>query len=128
MSGLRTSVDHLPALSVNPPGVLVLTRHTEGDETWLTVKRADPVVEFTDELLTDFAAGGDNNGMYPGVRFEPKYHDDPYGASGPGCRRDGQGDCYTNWLLHFDARDRHVVYRIGEYKHQLNSWVARWPD
>lgn len=115
------SADCVPAFSVDPPGILVLTRHWEGDDDWLTVKRADPHVDFTDELLRDFANGGDNDGMYPNVRLEPNY-----AHNMAECRIDGQ--CFNGWLLHIDGRDRHVVYRIGEYVPRRNAWRATWPD
>jgi hypothetical protein len=120
------SVDHLPAFSVTPPGVLVLTRHWDGDgDAWLTVKRADPEVRFSDELLTEFVNGGDNDGMYPDVRLELGEHllD---GHLSPASRT---RHCFHGCLLHIDARDRHIVYRICEWVPDAGrgNWIARWP-
>ena len=118
---MNGSIDHLPAFSVDPPGVLVLTRHWDGDETWLTVKRADPQVEFSDELLTEFFSGGDNDGMYPDVWLQLQPHDTD------NCPDDRE-KCFYNALVRIGGRDRCVVYRIGEYVAKRNSWIARWPD
>ena len=119
---MSTSVDHLPAFSVNPPGVLVLRRHTEDDDVWLTVVKADPHVEFSDELLTEFFNHGDNDGIYPDVQFqtccEHKLAE---------CRTDG-GAGYNGALIRINARNRPVVYRIGKYVLERNSWRASWPD
>jgi hypothetical protein len=114
----------------------VLTRHWDENETWLTVKRADPHVAFSDELLNEFRVGGDNGGMYPDTRLVAP-EDRP--AETPWVRHHDHDHyiddkcgiperCFTNWLLHIDARDRHLVYRIGEYMHKQNSWRATWPD
>lgn len=137
MIELKVSIDHLTAYSYDPPGVLVLTRHTEGDQKWVTVKRADPEVQFTDELLTDFAGGGDNDGMYPGVQLEPppgepppepttweEWHDHEIDAQ-PCCF---PGRCFVNWLVRIPGRDRTVVYRVIQYVADRNTWIARWPD
>lgn len=130
------SIDHLPAFSVEPPGVLVLRRHWDGDETWLTITRADPHVTFSDELLTEFFNGGDNDGMYPNVRLvrpedSPietpwvRHHDHDYFIED---QCDLPERCYTNWLIHIGAQDQHLVYRIGDYVPSGNSWRAAWPD
>lgn len=119
------SMEHIPAFSVDPPGVLVLTRHHSADEpTYLTVKRADPYVEFTDELLTEFAHGGDNDGMYPDVELDqsPDHHD------GTSCPEAPTNICFTDCILRINARDQSVIYRIGEYVPSRNVWRAAWPD
>lgn len=123
---LTGQIDHLPAFSVDPPGVLVLTRHWDENTSWLTVKRADPEVRFTDELLTEFINGGDNDGMYPGVRLETGDH--PLdGHLTPVSRT---RHCFNGCLLHIDARDQHLIYRICEWMPDegRGHWVARWPD
>jgi hypothetical protein len=119
---ISTEIDHLAAFSVTPPGVLVIRRHSEVDNTWITVTKADPQVEFTDELLTGTYEGKDPR--YISTRLEVWPH------AGPACPYQGYelGHCWHNALFHIDGRDRHVVYRIGEYLPARNAWVGRWPD
>lgn len=119
--------DHLPALSVDPPGVVVLRRHWDGDETWLTIIRADPHVEISDELLTDLAGGGDNNGMYPDVRLQLQPHDTDHCPDREMCPLPAMA-CYHAALMHIEGRDRTVIYRIGDYVWKRNTWRASWPD
>jgi hypothetical protein len=118
------SENHLPAFSVDPPGVLVLRRHWDDGSSWLTIAKADPQVEFSDELLQDFAEGGDNDGMYPDVELDqsPDHHD------GTDCPEFHTAYCFTDCLVRINGRDRTVIYRIGEYVAKSNSWVGRWPD
>jgi hypothetical protein len=35
---------------------------------------------------------------------------------------------YRDALLRIEAANRTVVYRIGDYRSQLNAWEATWPD
>lgn len=122
---VHSTIDALPAFSISPPGVLVLTRHFKGEEpSYLTVKRADPFVEFSDELLTEFAHGGDNDGMYPDVELDqsPDHHD------GTSCPETHTHMCFTDCILRINARDQMLIYRIGEYVPKRNSWKAAWPD
>lgn len=109
------------AFSVDPPGVLVLARHHDADGVWLTIERADPHVAFSDELLCDLADGGDNDGMYPIVRIDRNY-----AHNMADCRIDGR--CFDGWLVHIEARNRTVIYRIGAYDALRNCWRAAWPD
>ena len=82
--------------------------------------QADPYILIADEVLANHAR------WLPKARLEWQFHDDPSGASGPGCRLGGT--CYKNWLLHIDADNQHLVYRIGDYRAEPNVWEAAWPD
>jgi hypothetical protein len=118
--------DLLTAISVDPPGVLVLRHQRDGDELWATVRRADPHVEFTHTLLVNVLSG---SAQYPELRLQPPddetsslihRHDPALPCS--------EERCFYGWLLHVDARDRHLVYQIGNYHPAGDSWHAAWPD
>jgi hypothetical protein len=111
---VSANVDLLAAFSADPPGMLVLRHHRDGDEIWATVRRADPHVEFTHSLLLNVLSGC---AQYPEIRLQP-----PDDARGETSTR------FRGWLLHVDARDRHVVYQIGDYNAAGESWHAAWPD
>jgi hypothetical protein len=118
--------DLLTAISADPPGLLVLRHERAGDELWATVRRADPHVEFTHTLLVNVLAGWE---LYPELRMQAP--DDE--TSSELHRHDGSVPCsdercFYGWLLHVDARDRHVVYQIGNYHPAGDSWHAGWPD
>lgn len=34
----------------------------------------------------------------------------------------------TGQVLHFQASNQHLIYRIGEYRTASNAWEAAWPD
>jgi hypothetical protein len=92
-------------------GTLVLRRHTDGDDVWLTVETADPEIHVNDAILEDIERCRDT-GYIPGCRL---------------IRTAGETG-YRGALLHLDARDRHVVYRVSEFDEATGYWIARWPD
>ena len=108
-------VDLLAAFSIDPPGGLVLRHHRDGDEIWATVRHADPHVEFTHSLLLDVLSG---SAPFPELRLQPPDDAPEYNSS----------THFHGWLVHVDARDRHVVYQIGDYHAEGESWHATWPD
>lgn len=137
---VTSEVDHVMALCTFPIGICVVRRHYDAGETWLTVLRSDPHVEFTDELLTNISNGYEpniNDGtVYPDVRLvQPA----DYPLDSPWVRHHDHGfyiedkcdipeRCFTNWMLHIDARDQHLIYRIGDYVPGRDAWCASWPD
>lgn len=130
---VNSSIDHLPAFSVNPPGVLVLRRHTDRDRNeWWQIRKADSQVEFSNPLLESLATGENPNGgvEYPCMRLDMPV--DRYDTCGRGAH---PGLCFLDALLHIEGRhrddltrDHHVVYRIIGYNPRIESWIARWPD
>lgn len=140
---LETSVDRLPATSVDPPGVLVLRHHNVDGEFWSEVRKADAHLSFTWQLLENvlnrFEPNINDGTIYPEMRLEPppdftedkpwcRYHH--HNSDEPGAWADCNPPrrCMRNWLLHIDGRNQHVVYRIGEYDPKMERWAARWPD
>lgn len=110
--GARPCTGHLPAISVDPPGSLVL-RHDDGPDMPARVVTASPQLNFGDELLHDILTS--DSPLYPEMRLERPVHVAPH-------------TCYEGYLLHIDASDQHLVYRIHEYVPEKHHWVARWPD
>jgi hypothetical protein len=39
--------------------------------------------------------------------------------------RDG---CFHGKMFHVNARNKHLVYRIGNYRPRSRTWEAAWPD
>jgi hypothetical protein len=112
--------DHILALSVDPPGACVVTRHWDGTDAWLTIKQANPHVMFTDDLLTDLADGGDNGGIYPGMTLD--------GVDRERWNHRSPGLCFIDTIVRIEGRDRTVFYRIGQYTRRGNAWPSSWPD
>jgi len=129
MGSVLTSVDHLPAFSVEPPGVLVLRhQYRDGEFVSAEVRHADPEVTFSWELLENVYSGFDpniNDGVvYPEMRLSmPEMR---YCTCGPASHKYSR--CFMDALLHIDADDQHVIYRIGTYDSRNEWWSARWPD
>lgn len=36
--------------------------------------------------------------------------------------------CFTGTVLHINARNRELIYRIGKYRARSTTWEASWPD
>lgn len=117
-------IDHLPGFSVDPPGAMVLRHHWNAEEEWWTVRLAAPELTFSQQMLEALATGENPNGgvEYSCMRLERG----PMAHNMAECRLDGP--CYAGWFLHIDARDQHLVYRIGGYIKHAESWWGRWPD
>lgn len=105
-------IGHIPAISVEYHGALVL-RYSDGPCSPPDILVASPCVTFGDELLDDIL--NSDSPLYPEMRLERR----------PEVSHRGH---FTNYLLHIDGKDRHVVYRIGNYVKNKNSWQAAWPD
>jgi hypothetical protein len=135
---LPGSMDHIPAHSVDPPGVLVLRKHwqyfgleRERWERW-EIRKADSQVEFSDPLLHWVATGANPNGGTEYFCMRIDLPTDRYCSCGPGAH---PGLCFLGALLHIDGRARddldrshHVVYRIIGYNPRMETWIGRWPD
>ena len=115
--------DYLMASSANPPGVIVLRQHINGETYRIEVVRADPQVIVTDEILNDIR---DGVSIYPDVRVEGFEEYGPHICRQSTCSPDRT--CFTGIRLHLDAINRHVIYLIGDYIPAANGWIARWPD
>jgi hypothetical protein len=112
-------------------GTLLLRKHWDADSEWITVIHADPEVRFTDELLTAVVEGFDH--PYPRmIRLELLEHTEQECGIQIPCRgthlRHDDQPCFWGALLHIDARDRHVVYRIGDHEWIRELWLGSWPD
>lgn len=117
--------DHLSAFcsatETEPAGILVL--HHRGEDGAWGIVRADPKVEFTDELLWAIYTD-DEQMLYPPGLFE-------FITIPTGFRFKSDGHLGPDWkgnLLRLNGSNRTVVYKIHEYVWVRHRWVARWPD
>lgn len=125
MNVTTAAVDHVLAhrqSSRDPQEQLIVTRHTRGSEVWLTIKHAYHMVCFGDALMNQFHTG---DSIYPGVWLENVDH-----TCDDHIRPSSRRRCFYGSLIHIDARDRHMIYRVcGHAANAGNGvWVARWPD
>ena len=91
----------------------------------LRVDRADPHIEVSVELLNEIFNAPD----YRPYASRPAWIDfDRTCAHHDWCCPGAPGLCYKDGLLHFDGINQHVVYRIGDYNWERNTWLAAWPD
>lgn len=124
----------------NPPDGYILgdvwvTRHREGPcSEYITVdKDPSPLVLIGDELLQDIQFDRRRYMTCAWVRLEENEIEHESVSDCQECDR-SLGDparppyCFRNMLLHIDARNRHLVYRIGNYRPQSRTWEAAWPD
>jgi hypothetical protein len=92
----------------------------------LRIDHADPQIEITAELLDEIFHAEDHRpyASRPAwVDFQAmtcEHHN--------WCCPGAAGLCYKDGLLHFDGINQHVVYRIGDYVWERNTWLAAWPD
>ena len=75
----------------------------------LWIAQADSEIEVQAEALHHFASG---DYASVSVDFTPR----------------GNAHGFRGALLRFDGVNRTVIYRIGEYNFERNTWSARWPD
>ncbi|MFV8317151.1 hypothetical protein [Mycobacterium sp. 23] len=112
-----------PELTMQGHGTAVMTRHYADDGRtvdYITVDHADPHIRISDEFLVELFQTG-THPYRPDIRLEVQYE-----HKFTECRLDGR--CFNSALLHIDGRNRHVVYRIGAYVPEDNTWRASWPD
>lgn len=128
-----------PSLTAAGFGTVVMTRHYAQDG-WtvehVTVDHADPHILVSDDLLNEVAQDFADANQSPG---EP-YYAESYRSSlrlecsphprfcGDSCTYPSHPFCWTDWLLHIDAKDRHLVYRLTGYDRDWQAWRAAWPD
>lgn len=135
--GLPMSLD--PGLTAAGFGTVVLTRHYAADG-WtvehVTVDHADPEIVITDDLITEIAVNLPDDDQLPGrpfyaenFRFGLRMEPSPVRRLCPNsCTYPSHPFCWTSWLFHVDAKDRHLVYRLNTYDLELHAWHAAWPD
>jgi hypothetical protein len=117
--------------TVTTMGYLEVTGHYEAGGWILRLTKADPKVLVEHEIISNIAAGvtADWHGVSVRLEGSPAHcwlHCDCTGLKP--CRCDSPDDCYHGMLLHVDALDRHIVYRITDYDMERHAWVAQWPD
>lgn len=131
-------------------GTATFRRHHHGDEMAIEVLSADPHILISDEFLSDIEENPSElawiEGIQPApppqtscgqqailhamqtrdpidaelalltIRHEaatsPRQHDHPFEGT----------------LLHINACNGKLVYRIGQYRLRENAWEASWPD
>ena len=93
-------------------GNVVIYTHwdTPGADPWFEITHADPHVLIADELLRAATE-------YPSSLFEL---DNISGTQ--------QQPSYCGARLRITARNRTLIYLIGNYNHEYNAWEASWPD
>jgi hypothetical protein len=123
-------------------GELITTWHRPG---YITVDRADPVIEISDELLCEMSSPAIHPSPVTLVGFKligdrgPLSRKDESGVWFPlvGCHGDHLCHpalkyreppfCFTGSMLRVEPHGRDpILYRIGEF--DLNTWEAAWPD
>ena len=133
-------------------GQCIVRRHHNDCDVYITLERADPQILVCDQVLHDIhddphvdvwldmperAAPDYPDGMlqqYPDAPLTDPLKDTSR-WSFLGHVADGQPvlarplpELYDGALLHIDARNQHVIYRIGTYRLDVNAWEAAWPD
>lgn len=99
----------------------------------IEITDASPHVLIGDELLQDVQFHRGRYSTCAWVRIEENELEHEVSGECPECNR-GLGDsarpshCFRNMLFHIDARNRHLVYRIGSYRPRSRTWEASWPD
>lgn len=99
--------DGLPPPTDVPPGECTII--SLGDGT-IRVDRADPRLLISDVIL-DLAVSGESGNM------------------SLDCTRvllSGHG--YVGAILHINAVNQHVVYRITDYLPRIRGYIGEWPD
>jgi hypothetical protein len=120
-------------------GTVVMTRHYAQDGRTvdhLTIDRADPHILVSDDLLTEVAHNIADTDQPVGepyyaesYRFGMRLECGPRPRlCGAGCTYPSHPFCWTDWLLHIDAKDQHLVYRLTAYDREQEAWRASWPD
>lgn len=99
------------------PGDAVFQQHWHDDVMqYITVIHADPYVLVSDQLLKDILADA---GFARLQRVDHEIEST--------CGEDAE-TCFNHWLLHINARNRNLVYRLGPYRADTDTWEGRWPD
>jgi len=125
----------------NPPDKYILgdvwvTRHREGlcDEYIAVSGEPSPYLLIGDELLRALHYDSRNYNVCAWVDLtDPEYevHADP---GCPGCMSvadatpDPMAVCFTGTMFHVNARNQHLLYRVGNYRPRSRTWEAAWPD
>lgn len=101
-------------------GELVIEMHypepTIPVDRWITIQHADPRILVRPSLLGWWASGRDL--VLPWV----KVGRDCVCLPGCSCR------CFRGATLEIEARDRKVIYVIGEFEQRFDAYSAEWPD
>jgi hypothetical protein len=109
------------SVDLTRPGDVVIT---QGDSTgWLSViKRADPVVQFSDFVL-ECALEGEN--YWPSQHLTELRPPDELTFCNDHSHR---GACWMGWTITIEDGSQRFVYVIKHYDAQRNSWIGAWPD
>jgi hypothetical protein len=100
-------------------GECVFTTHfPSGEPEFYTIDHADPHILISDEILNEIR----DNGCDGRVRLDLPQRIDHQ------CPNTQPGWCFKDCIVHFNAANRTVIYRIGDYIPERNTWEASWPD
>lgn len=131
-----------PSLTSQGFGTVVVTRHYAEDGRTvdhITVDHADPHILVSDDLLFEVSQNLPDDKQVPGepyyaesyrygIRLEPSPQPRFCGNGVGKCEYPSHPFCWTDNLLHIDAKDRHLVYRLTAYNLEHEAWHASWPD
>jgi hypothetical protein len=115
-------------------GDLWVRRHREGPNVeYITVNDdASPQVLIGDELLRDIQFDIRRYNTSAWVTLENLWDHTP--SDCPTCTwakdhlSDRPSHCFSGMLMLINARNRQLIYRIGQYRPQSRTWEATWPD
>jgi hypothetical protein len=127
-----------PGLTAQGYGTVVMTRHYADDGRtvdYVTVDHADPHILVSDDLLFEVSQNRPddkqpvNEPYYAesyrfGIRIEPSPQPRFCGNGVDTCAYPSHPFCWTDNLLHIDAKDRHLVYRLTAYDLERHAWQA----
>lgn len=107
-------------------GNVVYTWHYDGPLAGtVTIDQADPTCKVLDEILHDALAGGPKFGQVVKLRRAPTFCTTPR----PECGYPSHPLCFTGWTMLVEIPNgTRLVYVIGRYFPEDNTWEARWPD
>lgn len=117
-------------------GDLWVKRHREGPcVEYITVDEVSPQILVGDELLRALHYETAQFQTCAWVELEdPEYDAHADNPECPGCELvaestpDPRAVCFTGMMLHVNARNRKLIYQIGQYRPQSRTWEAAWPD